>query len=44
MLEQDRSDVAHQDEFLRFMFDSNDGINHADVLAHLEGGFGIVKL
>jgi len=39
MLEEDRSNVAHQYKFLALMLDGLDGVDHAHILAHLEGGF-----
>ena len=39
MLEKDRSNMPHQDKFLALMLDGLDRIDHAHILAHLEGCF-----
>ena len=39
VLEKDRSNMAHQDKFLALMLDGLDRVDHAHILAHLEGGF-----
>lgn len=44
VLEQDRCNMANQDLFVSLLLEGLDRIDHADVLAHLEGGFCDVKL
>lgn len=44
MLEQDRSNMAHQNKLFSLMLNVLDGVDHSDIFAHLKSSFSEMEL